>query len=153
MCPSNLSGGDARRPGTPGDADRPAIPPWIEGSGLVLQRGGQPVLQGLSLSIGPGLTLVRGGEQRGKTSLLQLLASEIAPDAGLLRLRTPRVFRADRRSPADDALTVTDWWQQTLERYGMRDDPAPPIRAPCSTQRRAWQWIARWRQSCATPGA
>ncbi|MFM8610068.1 MAG: ATP-binding cassette domain-containing protein [Burkholderiaceae bacterium] len=120
MCPSPPSSGSAKRHAASTEPARPAGPPWIEASGLVLQRGGQPVLQGLSLSIGPGLTLVRGGEQRGKTSLLQLLAGEIAPDAGVLRLRTPRVFRADHRSPADDALTVTQWWQQALARHGMQ---------------------------------
>ena len=43
------------------------------------------LFDGLSASIGPGLTLVRGGDGRGKSTLLRLFAGDLAPQAGCLR--------------------------------------------------------------------
>lgn len=45
---------------------------------------GTPLFQGFSLQAGPGLTWLRGGDSSGKTTLLRLLAGELAPQAGRL---------------------------------------------------------------------
>lgn len=49
--------------------------------------GGQPVLDRLSVGIDPGLTLVRGGDGRGKTTLLRLMAGTLEPGSGRVRIR------------------------------------------------------------------
>lgn len=45
---------------------------------------GSPLFQGLSLQAGPGLTWITGDDSSGKTTLLRLLAGEMAPQAGRL---------------------------------------------------------------------
>jgi ABC-type nitrate/sulfonate/bicarbonate transport system ATPase subunit len=70
---------------------------------------GPPVLVDAHFLIGAGLSLVRGGDGRGKTTVLRLLAGECAPTAGrLLREVVPQFWR-DPRDPADDALGVQAW--------------------------------------------
>ena len=46
--------------------------------------GHAPLLQDLSLDLGPGLHWLVGDEGRGKTTLLRLLAGELAPSGGRL---------------------------------------------------------------------
>jgi len=52
---------------------------------LCLDVGGRALLADLSFSLRPGLSLVRGGDGRGKTSLLRLMAGVLAPSSGQLR--------------------------------------------------------------------
>jgi ABC-type multidrug transport system ATPase subunit len=84
----------------------------VEAEQLGLALGGVPVLQQLSFSLQPGLTLVLGGDGRGKTSLLRLLAGTLAPSAGTLRRREVEVYFAQPADRAFDAVVVGDWLQQ-----------------------------------------
>lgn len=45
-----------------------------------------PVFSGLGATIAPGVAWIGGGESRGKTSLLRLLAGELTPQRGQLQL-------------------------------------------------------------------
>ena len=66
-----------------------------------------------SFSLWPGLTLVLGDEQRGKSSLLRVMAGQQAPLAGALNRPTgQRCFVADTLAAALDALPAQDWLQQ-----------------------------------------
>lgn len=67
-------------PGTPGTS-----PTLLHADGLCFGYPGTPLFENLSLHIPAGLTLVYGGDGRGKTTLLRLLAGELAPQAGSLR--------------------------------------------------------------------
>lgn len=72
------------------------------------------VLRGLSFASPAGLVLVRGDESSGKTTLLRLLAGELAPQAGRIALQggasvAGRTFWADARSAAWDKLTAQAW--------------------------------------------
>ncbi|HTH12543.1 MAG TPA: ATP-binding cassette domain-containing protein [Acidovorax sp.] len=78
------------------------------------------VLDGLSLAWPAGVALVQGDESSGKTSLLRLLAGELAAQAGEIslqgvRLRAqPEAYRAlvfwqDPRSTSLDELTARQW--------------------------------------------
>lgn len=75
-----------------------------------------------------GLVLVRGGGGRGKTSLMYLLAGELAPDAGQLQLGgvwlheqpaayRQQVFWADPRFAAHDAMTCRDYLATVQRQY------------------------------------
>lgn len=81
-----------------------------------------------SAHIGPGLTLVRGGDGSGKTTLLRLLAGAIAPQAGHLTLNgvspqaSPQayqglVFWADPQSTALEGVSPTDYFKSLPARY------------------------------------
>ena len=80
-----------------------------------------------------GLVLVRGGGGRGKTSLMCVLAGELAPDAGHLQLGgvwlheqpeayRQQVFWADARSAAHDALTCRDYLAMVQRLYPTFDE-------------------------------
>jgi ABC-type multidrug transport system ATPase subunit len=80
-----------------------------------------------------GLVLVRGGGGRGKTSLMCVLAGELAADAGHLQLggvwlhEQPEAYRqqlfwADTRSAAHDALTCRNYLSQVQRHYPAFDE-------------------------------
>lgn len=83
--------------------------PLLSAQGLRVVVHGQVLHEALTFDIGPGLTLVRGGEGRGKTTLLRLLAGLQAPTAGTLQRRTDSIWYPDLTSPADDAVAARDW--------------------------------------------
>ncbi len=81
-----------------------------------------------SAHIGPGLTLVRGGDGSGKTTLLRLLAGAIVPQAGHLMLNgigqqasskayQDLVFWADPQSTALEDVSPTDYFKSLPARY------------------------------------
>ncbi len=91
------------------------------------------VLRDLSAQLAPGVALVLGGDGRGKTTVLELLAGVLAPDAGRLQLGgefldeqpeayRQQVFWKDPRSAAHDDLTVTDYLQSVRRAYPDFDD-------------------------------
>ena len=84
-------------------------PVLIEADGLGFAYGGRPVFGDLSFRIGPGLTLLRGGDGRGKSTLLSVLAGERAPTAGRLLRSVPTVYGPDAQEPSDDPLGARDW--------------------------------------------
>lgn len=70
-----------------GDAVRPVARPLLPLSvrGLVLERGGQRLIDGLSLDLGAsGCTAIMGPNGAGKSLLMRLLHGLFAPDAGTI---------------------------------------------------------------------
>ena len=93
-------------------------PPALHVEGLCFSYPQHTLFAQWSAQFGPGLTLVLGGDGRGKTTLLRLLAGVLAPQAGRLHLNgqdsrqaghCPQVFWADPQS--------TDWDQHTPRAY------------------------------------
>lgn len=89
---------------------------WLEIRDLGFCWPGQaPLFQALRACVGPGLCLVIGDEQTGKTTLLRLLAHKLSPQAGEIRLvgraldATWAGWCADMCAPALDPVTVADW--------------------------------------------
>ena len=102
-------------------------------SKLSLAYPGCVVLHDFSAQPANGLVLVRGGGGRGKTSLMCVLAGELAADAGHLQLggvwlhEQPEAYRqqlfwADTRSDVYDALTCRDYLATVQRRYPAFDD-------------------------------
>lgn len=81
----------------------------LDAEHLAFTHAGPPVFAGLSFSIGPGLTLVRGGDGRGKSTLLRLLAGTLAPTAGQLRRTAASVFLEQPEDTVHDAVVARDW--------------------------------------------
>ena len=86
-----------------------------------------------SAAIPPGVTLVRGGDGRGKTTLLRLLAGELAANAGQLQIDGVRlqeqpqayrqqVFWTPPRSDAFDQMTPPGYFDSQRQRFAGFDD-------------------------------
>jgi ABC-type multidrug transport system ATPase subunit len=97
-------------------------------SKLSLAYPGCVVLHDFSAQPANGLVLVQGGGGRGKTSLMCVLAGELAADAGQLQLggvwlhEQPEAYRqqlfwADTRSASHDALICRDYLSQVQRHY------------------------------------
>ena len=102
--------------------------PFLEIRGLGFAWPGQPPLfTGLDARLGPGLALLTGDEQRGKTTLLRLLAAEVAPQAGTLHLAGQPVgpawagLRPEMTRPSLDAVVVADWLREQVPEGPARD--------------------------------
>jgi ABC-type transport system involved in cytochrome c biogenesis ATPase subunit len=107
----------------------------LQVQGLGFSHPQQPVFAGWSARVGPGTTLVQGGESSGKTTLLRLLAGALAPAQGQLVLngtalaQAPEAYRRqvfwmDPRSDAMDALTVRAWLQSLPAQHAAWDAAA-----------------------------
>ncbi len=84
-------------------------PPLIEAHDLAVRLPDRTLFEGLTFTIGPGLSFVRGGDGRGKTTLLQVIAGRRAPDGGRLARATATVSDADPRDRGQDAATGQAW--------------------------------------------
>jgi ABC-type multidrug transport system ATPase subunit len=100
---------------------------------LSLAYPGCVVVREFSAKPANGLVLVRGGGGRGKTSLMCVLAGELAADAGHLQVGgvwlheqpeayRQQVFWADTRSAAHDALTCRDYLAKVQRHYPAFDE-------------------------------
>lgn len=78
---------------------------------------GHALFAGLSFDIAPGLTLLRGGDGRGKTTLLRLIAGEIAPTAGRIERDAASLFFEAPADPVHDAVVVRDWLAARQQRF------------------------------------
>lgn len=76
---------------------------------LTLSLSGTPLFDGLSFQLRPGLTLVRGGELCGKSTLLRLIAGTQAADSGELRRLAGSCFHEQPADPAHDAVLARAW--------------------------------------------
>jgi ABC-type transport system involved in cytochrome c biogenesis ATPase subunit len=98
--------------------------PRIEAQHLAWSCEGVVVQRDLCFTMATGLTLVRGGEGRGKSSLLRLLARQDLPDAGELRCTAQTTLFVHPASPAFDALPAAAWLATLRPRFPAWDDVA-----------------------------
>ena len=91
----------------------------------------------LSLAIPAGVTIIRGGDGRGKTSLIRLLAGEQKAHSGQLAINGIRldqqaaqykqqVYYVDPRTEAFDQMTVPEFFASVRARFPGFDDAALP---------------------------
>ncbi len=96
---------------------------------------GAAVFDGFTAHAAPGATLVRGDEGSGKTTLLRLLAGELQPQGGSMRLNgrpcgdraakdSGDVFWADPRAAALDGISPAAWFAALAGRHAGWDAPA-----------------------------
>jgi ABC-type multidrug transport system ATPase subunit len=99
--------------------------PLLHVSKLNFSWPAQPLITDFSADILPGITLVKGGDGRGKSTLLRLLAGALPAQSGRLQINgmdlhtqpvhyKKQVFWADPRSDVFDQMSVPDYfeWQQ-----------------------------------------
>jgi ABC-type multidrug transport system ATPase subunit len=113
---------------TPGPSPAASQPVVLQAEGLSFAYPGRSLFAGWSARIPAGVTLVRGGDGVGKTTLLRLLAGELPAQAGALRVNgvslgdpadayRRQVFWADPRSVAHDQITASDWFRSLPRRF------------------------------------
>jgi ABC-type transport system involved in cytochrome c biogenesis ATPase subunit len=78
---------------------------------------GVAVFSCLSFDLRPGLTLVRGGDGRGKTGLLRLLAGTLAPSEGTVRREAGTVWFEDLSDAVHDPVVARDWLAARRSRF------------------------------------
>lgn len=118
--------------------ERPALPA-LSGPAVLLAENlcfhypQHELFANLSVRIPPGVTLLRGAEDRGKTTLLRLLAGELSAHAGELTVNTIRlgdqpmiyrqqVFWTHPQSSAFDQVTSADYFSAMRRLYPKFDD-------------------------------
>jgi ABC-type multidrug transport system ATPase subunit len=110
--------------------NQPAI---LQVDGLRFRYPQRELFHHLSASIPPGVTLVRGGDGCGKTTLLRLLAGELVADAGHLDINgtglqqqaeayRQQVFWTEPRTDAFDAMTPPSYFESRRKRFAAFDD-------------------------------
>ena len=89
----------------------------------------EPLFGGMDLRIAAGATLLRGGDGRGKTTLLRIIAGQLNPRQGRIDAATRDVFWIDPRSDGAEGggpaaqQTPEDWWAaQAARRPGWSAD-------------------------------
>jgi ABC-type multidrug transport system ATPase subunit len=91
------------------------------------------LFSGLSINIAPGITLIQGGDGRGKSTLLRLLAGVLPAQAGQLQINgiklqdqasayRSQVYWAEPRSQAHDQLTAHDYFKTQRHSYADFDE-------------------------------
>ena len=109
------------------------IKPILQASKLYFSHTSQKLFTDFSASIPLGITLVLGGDGRGKSTLLRLLAGVLPAQNGQLYIDgidlqaqpanyKVQVFWAEPRSDAYDPLTVLDYFQLQRSSYATFDD-------------------------------
>jgi ABC-type transport system involved in cytochrome c biogenesis ATPase subunit len=105
---------------------KPAAPAMsttlLQAEGLGFAYPGHCLFSDLTFAIRPGLTLVRGGDGRGKTTLLRLLAGTLAPGAGVIHRQATGVFHDQAADRAHDATVARDWLAAWVPRHAAWDD-------------------------------
>jgi len=90
--------------------------------------GNQPLFEDLNIAVPAGVTLVQGDEQTGKTTLLRILAGELAPSSGWVETQgrradqqpeayAQRVFRTDPLQTSLDQTSPAAWFNTLPTRY------------------------------------
>jgi len=106
-------------------SDAPAV---VRASGLGFAYPDHELLRGLDFTLHPGLSFVRGGDGRGKTTLLRLLAGKLQPTAGTLERTATPVFHENMADPALDGVTARAWLQQCRARFpGWQEAPVEDL--------------------------
>ncbi len=83
--------------------------PLLQADQLGFAHAERVLFAGLDFAIHPGLTLVRGGDGRGKTTLLHLLAGTLQPQHGALQRRAHTVYWEHPADAQHDATVARAW--------------------------------------------
>lgn len=90
----------------------PITPPFaLQASQLTGGHGSPAVIQQLDFNWPAGVSWIGGDEGSGKTTLLRLLAGDLTPTAGVVRVPPGGIFWADLQSAAHDETTVQACWE------------------------------------------
>lgn len=89
----------------------------LDADQLSFAPAGMALLDKLSFQLRPGLTLVRGGERCGKSTLLRVIAGTQPVDAGRLQRAAGDCFHEQPADAAHDAVIARAWLSSRQARY------------------------------------
>lgn len=101
------------------------VPPAVlTVEGLSFSCSGRALFSNVSKRICAGVTLIRGGDGRGKTTLLRLLAGSLPADSGVVQ-RTPsaqpadtnQIFWMDPRTQACDEMSLRAYLESVKTKF------------------------------------
>ena len=90
---------------------------FLRASDLTFSHGHHTVLGPLNFSVGPGLTWICGGDGKGKTTLLRLMAGRLQPTAGTLILDVKPVFDDGCTDPSLNETVAQNWLADLQPRF------------------------------------
>lgn len=111
------------------NTERPSlVKPVLKAEQLCFAWPNRPLFNAVSFSIPPGLSLVRGDDGCGKSSLIRLMAGDLAPDSGTLSIHGTRldeqhgayrqqVFWIDPQTEAHDAISAAGYLDSLSHHY------------------------------------
>ncbi len=112
-------------PNTPSPADAPAAGRTDQAGSITPERTAVHIVRAVGLGFGfaggalfaqlnfeihPGLTLIQGGDGRGKTSLLRIIAGQLRPQAGTLDRHAHTVFDGLALAATADMKATGNAW-------------------------------------------
>ena len=106
-------------------SNRPVV---LRVEGLCFAFANNVLFNDFDVIIAPGVTWVGGGESTGKTTLMRLLAAELAAQSGVMQINgiglakqaqayRSQVFWVDPRTQAFDALTPQAYWDGVCRQF------------------------------------
>jgi ABC-type multidrug transport system ATPase subunit len=109
------------------------LPSILQVTDLHFSYPGHALFSSLSMRVSPGITMVVGGDGRGKTTLLRLLAGALPAHGGQLRINgvdsqvqtanyKAQVFWAEPRATEFDQLSVPDYFKLQRSKQTHFDD-------------------------------
>lgn len=110
-----------------------SMPAVLQAKGLCFNYPNHKLFTNVSADILPGVNLIRGGDGRGKTTLLRLLAGVLPAQAGQFQANgvclqdqplayQQQVFWAEPRTDAFDQVTALAYFESLRGRYTGFDD-------------------------------
>lgn len=110
----------------------------LQADGLTARAGERDLFQGLTFGVDAGVTLIQGGDGRGKTTLMRVLAGVLAPATGSVRLvdsgLTPaqaayrqQVFWHEPHGDAVRDLRPHDIWHGLAQTVPLTTDDWTPL--------------------------
>lgn len=110
----------------------------LQADALTAHAGERELFRDLTFSVPAGVTLVQGGDGRGKTTLMRVLAGVLAPPSGRVRLVAnglgpdrvayrQHVFWHEPHGDAERELRPRDIWQALAQCYPLVADEWAPV--------------------------
>lgn len=109
-----------------GEPDTPSSAVLMQAKNLTFSHGAHVVLGPLNFGVGPGLTWVCGGDGRGKTTLLRLMAGQLLPTTGTLTVDALTEFDESCQGAALNETVAQDWLSGLQHRFPQWDHTATP---------------------------